>query len=272
MLALSLGVMLAGCASRPPASAPAVQGGARPVARRVAEPARPSQPPEVHPSRSRAIPPPPGRRFDEPPWRPWTSTIVVGVAGEDSVDGPAVRLRAPEPSFGRKSDYWSPCVRDFVQTQPEAARGALGDALTLYSTSCAGAPDRRVELRTPPAGRMTPPASHLGLVAALSPATCELALTAAYHGAPVDAERITLIADGARWSSPRILFDHGDGWEIATLTVTRSLARVVQQAAAARDAVLRFEGARDYQDVVITDAMKQDLRVVLDALDAISCP
>ena len=86
------------------------------------------------------------------------------------------------------------------------------------------------------------------------------------------AERITLIADGVRWSSPRIDFDDDGGWEIATLPLGRELARVVKHAAESRDALLRFEAERGYEDVVLTDDMKQDLRVMLDALDAINRP
>jgi hypothetical protein len=171
----------------------------------------------------------------------------------------------------KKSDFWSPCVREFVQLQPEAARDALGEALSLYSTSCTGAPVRRVEFQTPPAGRAAPAQSYLGLVGALEQNRSELALRAAFHG-QVRAERITLIADGARWSSPRIDFDDDDGWEIAALPLTRELARVVRGAADARDVLLRFESARSYDDVTVTDEMKQDLRVMLDALDAINRP
>jgi hypothetical protein len=278
VLALSLAAFASGCAAPRPAASPPVtvtHDRERPAERTVAEPARPAPQP-VRPRPSQWIPPPPGGRpIGEriPAWRPWSDTIVIGGAGagEDGVEVSPTRLN-PLERYGRKSDYWSPCVRDFVQTQPEPARVALGEALSLYSTSCSGAPARRIELQTPPAARMTQPTSHLGLVGALEPTRCELALTAAYHGEPVRAERIVLISDGQRWSSPRILFAREDGWETATLTVTRSLARVVQQAIAARDTVLRFEGARDYQDVAITDDMKQDLRIVLDALDAISCP
>jgi hypothetical protein len=271
-IVLSLGVALAiGCTgSRPPATAPAVPGG-DPPAHATAEPSPPS--PQANPERGprpRPIPPPPGGRRDALPAdaRPRSDVIVFG--REDTVDSLPGWQRAGERRFDRKSDYWSPCIRDFVQTQPEPARAALGEALSLYSTSCTGAPVRRIEFRTPPAGRVTPAASHLGLIGALDPTTCDLALTAAYHGEPIQAERILLIADGVRWSSPRIAFDREDGWETATLPLTRSLARVVQQAITARDTVLRFEGARDYQDVVVTEEMKQDLRMLLDALDAIN--
>lgn len=185
---------------------------------------------------------------------------------------PLVPFRIGETLYEKKSDYWSPCVRDFVQTQPEAARQALGEALSLYSTTCTTGPVKRVEFRTPATGRTAPAQSHLGLIGAIEPGTCELSLEAAYHGEPVHAERITLIADGVRWSSPRLDFDGDDGWEIATLPFTRALARVVARAIDARDTLLRFESAKGYEDVVVTDEMKQDLRVMLDALDAINRP
>jgi hypothetical protein len=177
-----------------------------------------------------------------------------------------------ELTFDKKSDFWSPCVRDFVQTQPEAAREALGEALSLYSTTCTKDPERRVEFRPPRRGRTAPAQSQLGLIGSLERGTCELALQAAYHGEPIHAERITLIADGVWWSSQRLDFDDADGWEIATLPFTRALARVVSRAIDARDTLLRFESATGYEDVVVTDEMKQDLRVMIDALDAINRP
>jgi hypothetical protein len=172
----------------------------------------------------------------------------------------------------KKSDFWSPCVRDFVQGQPEVARDVLGEALSLYSTSCTGGSSRRVEFQTPRTDRSAPAQSYLGLVGVLEPTRCELALRAAYRGPPMHAERIALIADGVRWSSPRIDFDDDDGWEIATLPLTRELARVVMRTVEARDALLRFEAGAAYEDVVLTDDMKQDLRAMLDALDAIQRP
>jgi len=75
-----------------------------------------------------------------------------------------------------------------------------------------------------------------------------------------------------RWSSTRLELERADGWEIAMLPLTRTLARVVRRALDARDTVLRFEGPRGYEDVIITDEMKQDLQVMLDALDAINRP
>jgi hypothetical protein len=262
--------MLACGGAQPPASAPVAP--AAPTMARAVEPPPPAPPPRT-PTRSQPIPRPagPARALQDLTWR--RDVIVIG--RDDGIERLPTWLRAGEPTFARKSDYWSPCVRDFVQTQPEAARDTLGEALSHYSTTCSGGPGRRIEFQTPRVAHGAAPQPSLGLVGALERTSCEVALRATVHadsGEPIDAERITLIADGVRWSSPRIDVERDDGWAIAMLPLTRSLARAVRRAADARDAVVRFEGARDYEDVVVTDEMKQDLRIMLDALDAINRP
>jgi hypothetical protein len=267
---------VSGCGGTPAAtSTPAIVAGAS-VPSALADPAvpvaRPAPGPRKTPPyaipRAGLVP-----RLGVPAGDPLAREVWNGVDPPAQGDVGAIdrwlRLSTLVDISNKKSDFWSPCVRDFVALQPEAARDVLGEALSLYSTACTARPSRRVEFQTP---RAVPTQSYLGLVGALERTRCELALRAAYHGPPVRAERITLIADGVRWSSPRIDFDDDGGWEIAMLPLSRELARVVKRAADARDALLRFEAERRYEDVVLTDDMKQDLRVMLDALDAINRP
>jgi len=210
----------------------------------IAEPPpEPQRPPARPPVNGRRLIPRPGSLPVGPVTREVWAIDPQAQADLVSVDR-WLRLPTLLDVSNKKSDLWSPCVREFVQGQPEGVRDVLGEALSLYSTACTGGPSRRVEFQTPRADRTAPAQSYLGLVGALEPAGCELALRAAYHGPPVRAERITLIADGVRWSSPRIDFDDDDGWEIATLPLSRELARVVKRAAESRDALLRFEAER----------------------------
>jgi hypothetical protein len=269
---------IGGCGGTRPVTSTPVAASA-PVARSLADPAVPASRPPRPPRKTAytAIP------------RPWLIPRLGGSpigalarevwSGIDPQTLEDVGVLDRSPRLGplldsnKKSDFWSPCVRDFVQLQPEAARDALGEALSLYGTACTGGPSRGVEFQAPRTDRTAPAQSYLGLVGVLQRTSSELALRAAYHGRPLRAERITLIADGIRWSSPRIDFDEDDdGWEIATLPLTRELARVVKRTAEARDALLRFEAGRDYEDVVLTEDMRQDLRVMVDALDAINRP
>jgi hypothetical protein len=233
--------------------------------------ARPAEPPRPPPPSGYRVIARPGVLTAGPLTREvWT--IDPQIQGDTVSVDRWLRLPTLLDVSNKKSDLWSPCVRDFVQGEPEIARDVLGEALSLYSTACTVGASRRVEFQTPRGDRTALAQSYLGLVGALEPTSCELALRAAYHGPAMRAERITLIADGVRWSSPRIDFDDDSGWEIATLPLTRELARVVMRAAEARDALLRFESGAAYEDVVVTDDMKQDLRVMLDALDAIHRP
>ena len=273
---LALSLVILGC------------GGSRTVPAPAAPAVRRAEPPHVAVAAPPAVPRPavaPDPLRDGSPIAPWPDASPhrwplersprKPALGRDEtlvLDGGLVPLRTRELFSGKKSDFWSPCVRDFVDTQPEAARELLGEALSLFSTACTRDPAMRVEFRVPRAGRSARPESRLGLIGALERGTCELVLEAAYHGDPVAADRITVIADGVRWSSSRLDFDRGDGWEIATLPFTRSLARVVKRAIDARDTLLRFESATGYEDVVVSDEMKQDLRVMIEALDAINRP
>jgi hypothetical protein len=267
-----------GCSgTRPVTSAPVA---ASAPARSLPDPAVPASrpPPPPRKAASAAIPrtrliPQRGVPIGDPLARGVWNGIDPQTLEDVGVLDRSLRLAMLPDVSNKKSDFWSPCVRDFVQLQPEPARDALGEALSLYGTACTGGPSRRVEFQAPRTDRTAPVQSYLGLVGALERTSCELALRAAYHGRPVRAERITLIADGVRWSSPRIDFDDDDdGWEIATLPLGRELARVVKRTAEARDALLRFEAGHDFEDVVLTEDMKQDLRVMLDALDAINRP
>lgn len=271
-----------GCGGAVPATSVPVASSAS-VPHALEDPAIAEPPRE--PQRTPVRPPVNGRRLIQRP-----GVLLVGPVTREvwAIDPQAqgdlvsvdrwLRLPTLLDVSNKKSDFWSPCVREFVQGQPEGVRDALGEALSLYSTACTGGPSRRVEFQTPRADRTAPAQSYLGVIGALEASSCELALRAAYRrpvvpaGPPVRAERITLIADGVRWSSPRIDFDDHDGWEVATLPLTRELARVVMRTAEARDALLRFEAGAAYEDVVLTDDMKQDLRVMLDALDAIHRP
>src|SRR5438105_15766482 len=71
------------------------------------------------------------------------------------------RMRPDKLLDTAASDYWTRCVRDYVQAQPDGARRALTEMLDHYITTCDA--DGRVVLARPlgPEGRERPARSDL---------------------------------------------------------------------------------------------------------------
>lgn len=177
-----------------------------------------------------------------------------------------------------ESDFWSSCVRDFVQAQPEPLRRPLGAALAQYVTSC-DAQDRVVLDR--PLGsdaRERRSRSDVVFVGTLAPSRVDITLHVAFCGGePMAIDRVALVADGTTWTSPRLEFQRdANGCESAELPYSRPLSRVVRRLIESDDGIVRFEGNFDGNDVVgelaIGDSLSQELRIVLDAVDALNGP
>jgi hypothetical protein len=166
------------------------------------------------------------------------------------------------------SELWEPCVRDFVRALPEPARRALTAALAYYETACA--PGGGVALQGVRGldGRGRRGRSDVGFTGTLSASRVDVSLRVASCDGATAAERIAIAADGERWSSPLLAFaEDAHGCAVAELPWTRSLAQAVWAAAGAADASIVFGGGAP--DLAITDEMKQHLRAMLEALEAL---
>lgn len=282
-------LVLLGC-SGPRVAAPAARG---PVTR-AAAPERARELAVAEPYK-----PPPKPQPARPP-RPWFGRwTLLDDPGMQSlmerrapreyvilVEGGPVRLERGERAgvAVAESQFWDPCVRALVAAQPAPARRALTAALARYRTACE--PDGRVALLGALGvdGRERR-GSGVGLTGTLSGSRTDISLRVAYCGAPgaassgTGAERIVISSGGTRWVSPRLSFEReGQGCEAAELPLTRSLVQVLRAVIDAADAAVALEGGEGAgggrgeggQDLAVTDEMKQDLRVLLDALDALA--
>jgi hypothetical protein len=249
MLAVMLGACTGGSAPAPPPATP-VSKPASELA--VAEPYTPppAAPPGAHNRTSIDL----GR-----------SPILLGHFGG------AVLLGDDTSGIAKRSDLWDPCVREFVQTRDPAVRNVLGDALSQYPTSC-GNPEHRLKVLAPL--RTYRQGSYVALVGSLGPKTNDISLLVDHYGAMLDAERITIITDGAKWTSARLDFEANvvDHREAASVPYTSTVARLVERMLDTKDAVIRFEGPRGTDELIVTDDMKRDLQGMLDVLDALSPP
>ncbi len=239
VLAMSLAVFGACCGTRAPA----------PVA-----------PPVVVPRSERAVAEP----FRPPP---------AGPPGSRSWEVVIFDRRDPVHAFetARRGDLWDPCVRQFVMTRDPAVRNLLGDALSQYPTSCDD-PAHRLTVSAPV--RTYRQGSYLALVGSLGGASNDVSLVVDHLGAPIEPERITIITDDVEWTSERLDFEANatEHRETASLPYTSAVARVLQRVLDARETVIRLEGPRDSDDLLVTEDMKHDLRMMIEVLEALSPP
>jgi hypothetical protein len=182
------------------------------------------------------------------------------------------RYKKIEPIDVAEIDFLPRCARDFVQTQVAPARRVLVDAFTHYQTSCDA--DGKVVLERPLGfdSRDRRTRSDVGLAGTIAPRGAGIVLRVASCGAETAYDRVTIIAAGASWTSSRLeVRRDGYGCDIAELPYTRALAKMLELAIdPGPAAVVRFDGAGI--ELAVTDAIRDELRRVLDAVDAITAP
>lgn len=182
------------------------------------------------------------------------------------------------PSASQRTSPLADCVKDFVDAQIAPARERLVEALSVYSTTCDRV-ERRVVVEAPrpsPSGHDYAFESHISFGGYLTKTQPKVWLSVSYHGdTPIQAERIKVAADEFRWISPPLKFEHdssGTVWEHADIPYTRNMQGIVRKMIESKDAIVRFEGPRNHADLVVTDEMKHDLKLMMDALAAIKIP
>ncbi len=230
-------------------------------------PVAPAPPPPVASNRAEAEPwtPPPARPRDFVGRGP-LGAVRDDILVEDLRPRPIANL---DVLAEKRSDLWHPCVRDVVQRRERSVRDLLGDALTAYLVTCDrasgtvtfGSSDRRTATK----------GSYLGISGVVTATTARLELAVVRRG-DVLPERITILAGATRWTSIGLdpVYDAALVRSVAMLPFTRALARVIRIVLDSDEAILRFESAAGSEDVVITEDMKQDLRVVAELSDALN--
>ena len=181
--------------------------------------------------------------------------------------------RIAKASDVAESDFLSQCVREFVLAQPEPTRRPLTVVLTQYFTTCE--PNGRIALERPLAfdsrdRRSRSDASFRGTLSQRP----DMVLRVAYcSGDSASPDHITIVADGVLWTSQRLEFQRDSNTcDVAELPLTHAFARSLLQVTDATEAVIRFEGHRVSGELAVTETMKRELRIVLEALDALSDP
>jgi hypothetical protein len=153
------------------------------------------------------------------------------------------------------SDLWSPCVKEHVQKQGPDARRAWTALFARYVPSCDA--DHRM--------RIDPPREYAGkpYVALRGVVGGELVIEAASCNAS-SAERVVIAYDDQRWTAPLHDSEQRAGCIVVRVPETRTARRVLRNALDASHASVQLDG----DEIAITEELKRDLRLVLDATGA----
>ena len=196
--------------------------------------------------------------------------VVVTHLGRDEVILLAPRGRNVELPDVSEIDFLGRCARDFVQSQPEPARRVLIDALSHYVTGC---DDGKLVLERPLGfgARDRRSRTDIAFVGTLGKSGAGLVLRVTSCGSPASFDRVSVVVDGEIWTSPRVeLRRDAYNCDVGELPYTRALGNVIRAASKSAGATIQFRGTDT--ELVLDEAMRDELQAVLAAVDVISEP
>ena len=168
-------------------------------------------------------------------------------------------------------DFFGACVRDYILAQPPTSHRVLIDAFAHYVTQCDVETGRLVLER--PLGfdaRDRQTRSDAVFIGELSAGGSKLALRLTSCGSEAMFERIKIEGSGMKWTSPRLEVRRTyDGCDVAEVPYTRGLANMLI-ASTEREALITFEGTTN--EITVDEVLRDELRNVIDAVDAITVP
>lgn len=172
-------------------------------------------------------------------------------------------------------EVWEGYLKDFLESLPLEKRHAVLAGLTrhsheynMFDTGILFEPLRH---STGPYNR----ASYIGLVGLLKRNAAAGFVKIRYYGvSSLFIERFKVVTDGKTFQSPPINFETdttGKVREWANLRLDDPEVRdLVERIISSNKAVIRFQGRQYYQDLVVPDRMKNDMRAMLKAIDSIN--
>jgi hypothetical protein len=197
---------------------------------------------------------------------------VPTVAPDPPNAAPAEALPPPDPAPPRNDDDQRLVERlqASLSLVPESEKAAVWETLRLYNVEWDKV-DEVLRFRAPDRWIATSD-SYVSIGGKIVNGRVRAWLTFHYEGeAWIFARQITVRVDGARWDHANLRFSRdnygGQVWEDAELSLDDPKVLVMaRRIATAADAVVRFRGRDDYSDLQVSQAMKDDLRRVLDVI------
>lgn len=172
-------------------------------------------------------------------------------------------------------DVWERYLKDFMESLPLEKRHAVLSGLTRHSHEYTvfdnGILFEPLRHSTGPYNR----ASYIGLVGLLKRNAAAGFVKIRYYGvSSLFIDRFRVVTDGKTYQSPPIDFETDNTAKVREWVNLRlddpEVRALVERIIYSNKAVIRFQGQHYYQDLVVPDRMKNDMRAMLKAIDVIN--
>ena len=174
-----------------------------------------------------------------------------------------------------RGDTWNGFLKEYVESLPLGKRNDVLNGLTRFYKEYDKV-DRIIKFE--PRRYISGPYSsnsYVSLKGSFTKTKASALLKIHYYGSDwIFANRITIVADDFTWKSPALNFyrDHYTKvWEYAYLNLNKAEYRkLADRISSSKEVIIRFHGKQYYDDLQVTERMKQDISAMLKAIDAVN--
>ncbi|WP_283786217.1 hypothetical protein QNI23_007445 [Bermanella sp. WJH001] len=174
-----------------------------------------------------------------------------------------------------RGDTWNGFLKEYIENLPLGKRNDLLNGLTRFYKEYDKV-DKIIKFE--PLRYISGPYSsnsYVSLKGSFTKSKASALLKINYYGSDwIFSNRITIVADDFTWKSPALKFyrDHYTKvWEYTYLDLDKAEYRMLaDKITSSKEVIIRFHGKQYYDDLEVTERMKQDISAMLKAIDAIN--
>ena len=174
-----------------------------------------------------------------------------------------------------RGDTWNGFLKEYVESFPIEKRNDVLRGLTRFYKDYDKV-DKVIKFE--PLRYISGPYSsnsYVSLKGSLTRSKASALLKIRYYGSSwIFANRITVVADDFTWKSSDLHFyrdNYTKVWEYTYLDLSQpEYRKIANKIVSSKEVIIRFHGKQYYDDLQVTERMKQDISAMLKVIDAIN--